>query len=688
MECDENSVRAGRDRADDGGGDAHCMRTVVDALLDRSGGHADPLTVLGDGGAATSTTTWAAVHDRARRMAAVLSAGGPGGARGRGARRQRRGIGPGRRVGLLADTGADLVAALQAVWLTGAAVTVLPPPAGRGRRAYAEQLRAVVTDAGLDLVLVGTTGPAEPAASEHGGGLARPALATAPELVPLAELAAAAGAAEPAPAHRPDPADLAVLQYTSGSTRTPRGVPVTHRHLAANVAAITGVISRDGRPHRTLSWLPLYHDMGLVGFLTVPMVHGWPLLLQSPAGFARSPAGWLTAMSRYRITASGAPNFAYALMARLLTAGMDLDLSALRFLLTGGEPVDAGTMARFVAAARPYGLDPSAIVPAYGLAEATLAVTFAAGAGVRTDPVDSDALTRHGRATPAPPGVRARRLVRLGVPVPGTSLRITDPGSGEPVGERTLGEVEVRGPAVVGHYRGDPPPPPGSWLRTGDLGYLTGTGADAELVVCDRAKDMLTAAGRNVFPQDIEAAAAAVTGVRPGGVAAFGVSGQCGERLIVAVESRRSDHATVREQVADAVRDEVGMAPHAVLTLPFGRLPKTSSGKLRRSEARRQYLSGRLTLSGERTCHDHCGTKSGHGQHCPQRQQRQRQRRRQRRRRARPGGAPPRAGGADRPRPGHAGRHRVAHRRAGPGQPGHAAAARLAGEPRRPGRHR
>jgi fatty-acyl-CoA synthase len=559
------------------------MRTVVDAIVDRAGG-TGTLTVLGADGAPATTAPWRAVHDRARRMSAVLAGDG---------------LGPGSRAGLLADTGADLVAAIQAAWLTGAAVTVLAPPT---RPANPDALLAVVADAALDLVVVGEESAAAGAA-----------LSAATRVVPLGALARRADAAAPAPPHRPDPADLAVLQYTSGSTRAPRGVPVTHRHLAANIAAIKAATAHDATHHpgRTLSWLPLYHDMGLIGFLALPMSCGCPLVLQPPSAFARRPAGWLEAVSRHRITATGAPDFAYGLMTRLLAAGLTADLRSLRFLLSGGEPVNAATMERFVAAARPHGLDPSAIVTAYGLAESTLAVTFSpVGAGIRMDEVDPYALETQGRAAPAAPGRRARRLVRAGRPVPGTALRIVDLHTGAPVGERTVGHIELRGASVVGHYRGEPRPPADGWLRTGDLGYL----ADGELVVCGRDRDVLFAAGRNVFPQDVEAAAADVPGVRAGGVAAFGVPGRQGDRLVVAVESRLSlalrdsasprssrsqshgdDLVTLRRRVAAAVLGEVGLCPADVVAVPPGRLPKTTSGKLRRAETRRRYLAGELS---------------------------------------------------------------------------------------------
>jgi fatty-acyl-CoA synthase len=300
----------------------------------------------------------------------------------------------------------------------------------------------------------------------------------------------------------------------------------------------------------------------------------------------------LEAISRHRITTTGGPNFAYAVLANVLATGLDVDLRSVRFLLTGGEPVDAAAMSSFVAAAARHGLDPAAVVPAYGMAESTLAVSFSPrGAGLRVDRIDPGAFESAGKAVPVGPGDRARELVRLGPPVPGTSVRIVDQRTGAPVGDRQIGHVEIRGSSVVGHYRGDAVPPAGSWFRTGDLGYRTD---DGELVICGRAKDVLFAAGRNVFPQDIEAAAAAVPGVRLGGVAAFGVPGDLGDRLVMAVETRTAPADDIRRGVVAAVVAEVGLTPAAVVVLPVGRLPKTSSGKLRRSEIRRRYLLGQL----------------------------------------------------------------------------------------------
>jgi fatty-acyl-CoA synthase len=553
------------------------VRTIVDAIADQRGGPGT-LTVLGTDSAAgtegaAGPVRWSAVHDQARRLAAALL---------------RRGIGRGSRVGLLADTSVDLVAAVQAVWLAGAAVTVLPLPARQTPQGYLDQLRRVITDARLGLVVVGR--PLQT--------LERPLRASVPTAA-IDALVAEACAVQPATPLVPEPADLAVLQYTSGSTREPRGVPVTHGNLAANLAAIRVATRHDSVHGCLLSWLPLYHDMGLVGALALPMSCGCPLVLQSPIAFAGRPIRWLEAITAHRATATAAPNFAWGLMTRLLEARPGPEpavrLGSLRLALSGGEPIEVRAMKRFLAVAGRYGLDPAVFTCAYGLAEATLAVTFASpGSGLRVDVVDPAALEHHGTAVPPAGGGAGRSLARLGRPVPGTRIRIVDRFSGRELGERRVGHVQVSGPSVAGRYWGQPPAPVGGWLRTGDLGYLAG----GELVVCGREKDVLFAAGRNVFPQDVEAAAAEVAGVRAGNVTAFGIPGDAGDRLVVAVESGIwADDAgagAIREAVAAAVASEVGLTPRAVAVLPPGRLHKTSSGKPRRSETRRQYLAGTL----------------------------------------------------------------------------------------------
>lgn len=486
------------------------MQTIVDAILGTRGGPG-VLTTLD-----APPIAWHEVHDRAVRLAGHLAA---------------EGIGPGRRVGFLAETGVELVVAVQAVWLAGAAITMLPPV----RRADLGPVRRIAADAGFAAIV----------ADRPYEGLPAVALSTWDALSRIT-----------APARLPavDATDVAIVQYTSGSTSEPAPVVVTHAHLAANIRGLRTVLGHDAWHGRPLaSWLPLHHDMGLVGFLAFPMACGCPLILQTPSSFARHPAGWFAALDRHRVAVTGAPCFAYRMMVALLESGPRLDLTGVRHLICGGEPIDAIAMAAFLRAARAHGLDPAAFTPAYGLAEATLAVTVAHG------------LTAD-----------AAHLTRLGRPLPGAAVRVCDPDTGTPLPDREIGRIEVSGPSVTAD----------GWLDTGDLGYL----ADGELVVCGRIKDMLIAGGRNVFPQDVEIAAGRVRGVRPGGVVAFGVPGAVGDRLVVAVEARTD----LRPAVAEAVAGAVGMTPAEVVLLRPGGCPRTSSGKPRRIEARRRYLTGEL----------------------------------------------------------------------------------------------
>ncbi|MFG1796077.1 AMP-binding protein [Nocardia sp. NPDC049149] len=538
------------------GANAFDAPTVVDTIA-RNACDAT-VTVLDEDNVGTAVS-WSAVHQQARRLATVLGA---------------KGIGPNRRVGLLGDTSIDLIAAIQAVWLVGAAVTLLPAFAPGAPDEHSRNIAAIVGDARLDLVVTDVrTAPA--AQCVHARAVTLDALVTAAETV------------DPTTPRRIAPDSLAVLQYTSGSTRAPRGIAVSHAHLAANIAAISVAVEYGSGADRVLSWLPLYHDLGLICFLVLPMSAGGELVLQSPMAFARRPATWLEAIAKHRITVSGAPNFAYELMTRVLARGVPLDLSSLRLLVSGGEPVHADTMARFTTAARRCGVDPAVVTPAYGLAEATVAVTISPlGAGVGVDEVDSLVLESAGRAIPAAPGARIRQLVKLGPVVRGTSIRIVDQRTNEPLAARTVGHIEVRGPSVVSQ----------GWLRTGDLGYLTD---DRQLVVCGRAKDMLIVCGRNIFPQDVEAAAR-TSGVRPGRVAAFGIPGDLGDHLVIATEAD-DDTDELRRSLVAAVLDGVGLRPHAVVVVPIGDLPRTSSGKLRRAEARRRYTAQALNSSQERT---------------------------------------------------------------------------------------
>jgi fatty-acyl-CoA synthase len=297
---------------------------------------------------------------------------------------------------------------------------------------------------------------------------------------------------------------------------------------------------------------------------------------------------------------TGAPNFGYALGARALSRTGDLDLSSIRIEFNGAEPIDPATVEWFNRAGAAFGLDPGAMFCVYGLAEATLAVTFPeVGRGLATDVVEGGALEHDGRALPAPFGSEdARRLPLLGRAVPGLELRISDPVTGAELPGRTVGEIEVRGSSVTpGYYRHPEATRAlfrGGWLRTGDLGYMAG----GELVVCGRMKDVIIVGGRKVFPQDVERAAGGVEGIRAGNVVAFGTTSSRGrESVVVVAETRSDDHGRLRGEVARRVRSVVGLSPADVVLVPPGTIPKTSSGKLQRSACRDRYLADRVAGS-------------------------------------------------------------------------------------------
>ena len=516
-------------------------------------------------GDAPQELSWARIHEDARATAAAL---------------QARGIAPGDRIALLGPTSPALVTAIQATWLAGAAVTVLPL---RTRLTTEEEFqrqtaeRIALTDATLTLV--------DPAVDYEGERVAS-----------LTELTSG-GDAERYERVPDDPEAVAIVQFTSGSTADPKGVMIPHRCITDNLDGI-----RDRQPlgpdDVVVSWCPLYHDMGLVMLLSNAMTAGAGLVISTPQHFIAKPGRWMEYAAQYRGTWTIGPNFAFSIATRMLARSGGLDLSALRGLGNGSEPIDAAAMQNFTATAAGHGLDAGAMYGAYGMAEATVVISIPpAGSGFTVDVIDGEALERDRVAEPvAPDDPRARPLARCGAPIRDMQTRIVSPETGEVLGPRALGEIEVRGPSVVpGYFRrpdataemfhGD------GWLRSGDLGYL----ADGELVICGRLKDVIVVGGRNVFPQDLEQAAMAVSGVRPGNVIAFGIEGRSGrEEVVVVAEVKSDDPAAVRDGIARAVGTAAGIRPSDVVLLAPGNLPKTSSGKLRRSLCRGRYLRSEL----------------------------------------------------------------------------------------------
>lgn len=526
------------------------------------------ITFLGSAGAdGREPVTWAELHAHAQGMAAAL---------------QSRGVAPGDHVAILGPTSRRLVTAIQATWLAGATVVCLPLPMRLGSiEEFTAQTRTRIRNADAGIVLVDPD-LAPFVVAEPGD----------PPIVGLGELAGDAGAWKRPP---DDPDALGILQFTSGSTADPKGVMLPHYCLTANIDAIVEGAGL-GPDDVGVSWLPLYHDMGLIGLLMTPMLTGFNLALAAPQDFLAAPGDWMRWMSEYRGTITCGPNFAYALAARAMRRVDDIDLSSWRLALNGAEPIDPDSVDAFCDAGAPYGLDSKSPFCVYGMAEATLAISFPTpGTGMQVDTVDRAALEHERIARPAT-GPDVRRLPLLGRPLRGLEVRICDPDTGRELGDREVGELELRGDSVTPGYYRRPDVTAASfrdgWLRTGDLGYL----ASGDVVVCGRIKDVLIIGGRNVYPEEIERATAGVDGVRAGNVIAFGVEGRRGkEGIVVVAETRSDDPASLHDAVIDKVCDAVGIPPLEVVFVAAGSLPKTSSGKLQRSACKDQYRAGTLT---------------------------------------------------------------------------------------------
>ncbi|HSL59711.1 MAG TPA: AMP-binding protein [Acidimicrobiales bacterium] len=547
--------------------------TTLSSRVERAAGGAGAVTFV-LGGAEPQRVPWAELHDDARAMAAAL---------------QARGVAPGDHVALLGPTTRPLVTAIQAVWLAGATLVVLPLPMRMASiEEFVDATRRRISRADVAMVLV------DPDLAAF--------VAPAPGDPPMVHLdAVMPGTGRPTAADLDapddDPERLAILQFTSGSTSDPKGVMLPHRAVVANVDALSAAAHLDVDTDVLVSWLPLYHDMGLVGLLCTSMMSGADLVLGAPQDFTAHPLRWMEWISTYRGTATAGPNFSWALAARALRRSAPLDLSSLRVALNGAEPVDPDAVESFVEAAVPHGMRPGAVFPAFGMAEVAIAGTFPEPlAGLRTDTVDRRVLESERFAAPAEPGAPgARRLALLGRPVEGLEIRVVDPASGHPLADREVGELEIRGTSVTAGYYNDPEATASlfrdGWLRTGDLAYLL----DGELVMCGRIKDVIIVGGRNVFPEDVERATATIDGVRPGNVIAFGVAGRGGkETIVVVAETKLADTEALRHEVTEHVRQAVGVPPKDVVLVAPGTLPKTSSGKLQRSLCRQRYLSTEL----------------------------------------------------------------------------------------------
>ena len=507
--------------------------------------------------------TWREVHERARRIAGGLAAAG---------------VGPGDAVGVLAGAPVEIAPTAQGLWMRGASLTMLHQPTPRTDLAHwAEDTTNVI-----DMIEAKAVGISDPFLA------AAPVLAERGVLVlTVAELLAA----EPIDPVETGEDDVALMQLTSGSTGSPKAVVITHRNIYSNAEAMFIGAQYDVDSDVMVSWLPCFHDMGMVGFLTIPMYFGAELVKVTPMDFLRDTLLWAKLIDKYKGTMTAAPNFAYALFAKRLrrqASEGEFDLSTLRFALSGAEPVEPADVEDLLDAGKPFGLPSGAILPAYGMAETTLAVSFSeCGAGLVVDEVDADLLAALRRAVPATKG-NTRRLATLGPLLRDLEARIVDE-DGKVLPARGVGIIELRGESLTPGYitMGGfvPAQDENGWYDTGDLGYLTEEG---HVVVCGRVKDVIIMAGRNIYPTDIERAAGRVPGVRPGCAVAVRLdAGHSRETFAVAVESNDWENPAevrrIEQQVAHEVVAEVDVRPRNVVVLGPGTIPKTPSGKLRRS---------------------------------------------------------------------------------------------------------
>jgi acyl-CoA synthetase (AMP-forming)/AMP-acid ligase II len=558
--------------------------TFVALLRQRAQRHPDRLACafLGDGENVTDQLTFAGLDEESRRVADLLA----------------RRLTPGARALLVCEPGLGFVTAFFGCLYAGVVAVPVVPPTGPRSTSGQARIRAILADCGAEAILT--------------SGLVRDADGEAALFGDTPRIALDATRQGDANAWR-DPGvragTVAFLQYTSGSTAAPRGVVLTHANLLANERAIAW--SLDVPAGATwLSWLPMYHDMGLIGTLMQPLYRGAAAYLMSPLHFLQSPARWARAVSRYRAHVSGGPNFAYELAARRVKPDdlAGVDLSSWQVAFSGAEPIRAQTVARFAAAYAPAGLDPACLVGCYGLAESTLLVTGAWATDPKTTTVRADELG-HGRVVPATgtstdTHTDTRTLVSSGRVYSEYAVRIVDPATREVLPDRQVGEIWVAGPAVAAGYWHRPAETAETFgarlsgdertfLRTGDLGFFD----DGQLYVTGRTKDLLIVRGRNVHPHDIEdAAGRAHPFARPGGAAAIALDG---EQVVLVQETRGGNPGQLAEVVAAVRRgvlEDQQVRLSAVYLVAPREVPKTSSGKVRRADSRRALLAGELRV--------------------------------------------------------------------------------------------
>jgi fatty-acyl-CoA synthase len=584
----------------------YSAETLLDVLRYRAAHDAERAHLLitedTEGEERNLTLTFGELHAAAQRCAAELA---------------RRGVPAGGRVALMLPTSRAFFVSYAGILLAGAIPVPIYPPFRADRiEEYAARQSAILNNAEVCLLL--TFRRAEAVAH-----LLKPRVRSLVAVADAEKLIEAADKSPPPapgalPAHLTGSRarrsnDIALLQYTSGSTGDPKGVVLTHANLLANMHAI-GEAVQMGPGDVGISWLPLYHDMGLIGAWLTLLHFGVPLAVMSPLAFLTRPERWLWAFHKHRGTIAAAPNFAYELCVRKIAEKNieGLDLSSWRVAMNGAEPVNPETMDRFTARFARYGFRHESHLPVYGLAESSLAVTVPPlNRGPLVDRVERETFTTHGQAVPAKPGENnSISFVSSGVSLPRHEVRIVD-DSGNDVSDRTEGFLWFRGPSATrGYYQNAGATqkllPQGlaaserdfAWVNSGDRAYR----ADGEFYVTGRVKDIIIKGGRNLYPHEVEELAARADGIRKGCIVAFGIedAGSGTEKLVVAAEVRERDPAR-RGAIAAAVTEQVmrglGLPPDRVELLPLGSIPKTSSGKLRREETKQLFLDGSLSAS-------------------------------------------------------------------------------------------
>jgi 1-acyl-sn-glycerol-3-phosphate acyltransferase len=507
-----------------------------------------------------------------------------------------RGLAPGDRAAIMLPTEAAFFEAFFGVLYAGGVPVPVYPPFRRAQvEDHLRRQAGILRNAGASLLIVGS--------EIRSLGQLMLGLAEDLQCVETVEGLSRAGAIEqPLPA---GPDTMALIQYTSGSTGDPKGVVLTHANLLANIRAMGEALNADSSDV-FVSWLPLYHDMGLIGAWLGTLHYGVPAVIMSPLAFLADPGRWLRAMGRHQATLSGAPNFAFELCCKNVHDEdiKDLDLSSLRMIVNGAEPVSPATIARFAARFAKFGFPPKAMAPVYGLAENSVGLTFPpVGRGPIVDRVQRSALSRKGQARPALPGdATALEFVACGRPIAGHEVRIVDE-AGIELPERNEGRLQFKGPSSTqGYFRNEEKTRAlfdGEWLESGDRAYIAG----GDVFVTGRIKDMIIKAGRNIYPHELEELVGGVEGVRKGCVAAFPSTfgGADTERLVLLVETRLTEPSKIealRKKIVDVATTQLDAAPDEVVLAPPHTVPKTSSGKLRRPAARLLYESGSLSKKG------------------------------------------------------------------------------------------